>query len=819
MVKQFQSTISLDEGRNALNVLLEGDATKYAKWNEADTRFHFIDKLLTDCLGWPRISITLEHSQDKKFADYVLGEPHSVIWEAKKEGHYFELPANFSGRMLQSIPSIFAVSSEAEKAIRQVHSYCTTRGVEFAVVCNGVQLIAFLAIRIGKPPLEGRALVFQDHKQMKSNFGKMWQNLSPEGIAERRLHRLLTTGSDVSLPQKPSTHLLRFPVMRYQSNAQSTLRSIAELIIEDIPDNEDIEQEFLRQCYCETGALSRDSLMSRRLLMARYAALFPDNEGNPRVEPASSQREPLKITTEIITEAVARRPIVLLGDVGVGKTSFIKQLMLLKASNEFKNSVNIYIDLGSKAALEVDLRGFILKEIERQLQLRYNVDVEDADFVRGVYDLDVKKFRNSIYGKAYKNDSEKYEESVLSMLTNKLADRSNHLKKSIEHISKARRRQVIFILDNSDQRSTEIQQDAFIVSQEFASDWNAMVFISVRPQTFFQSKRSGALSAYPHKVFTIAPPRPELVIEKRLQFALNVVEGKISPDKLKGISLNLVNITFFLRALLYSMGRNDEIRELLANITGGNIRAIVEFVVKFIGSPNVDAEKIIRIQRERGTYLIPIHEFSKAAILGDYSHYNPESSMALNLFDVQYPDEKEHFLALMILGYLDWGESTKDRDGFVSSDNLIEEMQTWGFMPRQIEGKLRRLNNHRLIESTERITFEEDETSGLIGRMPQGFRLTSVGMYHFKRWAGIFAYFDAMVFDTPIFDRLVSDEIVGDIEEFAIKVRLDRAKTFRKYLRKVWNGAQLNPTYFDWNETVERGNIHFERVNRVVSKN
>lgn len=818
MVENLRSTITLDEGRNAFSILVGEREREEIDWNEAETRFHFIDSLLTTCLGWPKSIIAVENYHDGEYADYLLGHPPSVIWEAKREGKYFDLPANMSRRLTQSLSSIMAVSEEAKKAIRQVQNYCATRGVKFAVICNGSQLIAFLAIRIGDAPLDGKALVFRDQNHMMAQFGVLWQNLSQEGIGERRLYRLLTSGSNVSLPPKPSSFLVRFPTVRYQSNTQATLRSIAELIIEDIPEHEDIEENFYRVCYCETGALSRDSLLSKDLLMARYAALFPDDEEHPKMEPVSSRQRPLEITPEIITEAVARRPIILLGDVGVGKTSFIKQLMLLKASEEFSNSLNIYIDLGSKAALETDLKKFVVNEIERQLMLKYNVDTEESNFVRGVYDLEVKKFRKSIRGQAFKNDRDKYEEQVLEMLIRHLDEKPTHLRRSIEHISKARKRQVIIILDNSDQRPSDIQQAAFIVAQEFASDWNAMVFISVRPQTFFQSKRAGALSAYPHRVFTIAPPRPELVIEKRLKFALNVTEGKIEPNKMRGISIDLEGLSLFLKALLVSMEQNPEIRGILANITGGNIRAVIEFVVKFIGSPNVDVEKIIRIMREDGRYLIPIHEFSKAAILGDFSHYNPDSSMAMNLFDLQYPDEREHFLALMILGFLQWSESPKDKDGFTTADDVISEMQGWGFLQRQTEGKLRRLTNRRLIESSERVTFEEDESLDLIGDIPFAFRLTSVGVYHIKNWAGIFAYLDAMVFDTPIFTQDAFEDIRGQLDGFSIGTRLQRTKRFRDYLTGVWNSSNLSPSYFNWSATVARGNDNFNRVEGAVSK-
>ena len=599
MAKKLKSTITLDKGRNGLKVLLKEFQEKNSNWNEAETRFHFIDRLLIECLGWPRSAIELEHHEDGQFSDYLLGSPVKVIWEAKREGTYFELPANIEGKLIQSLSSIMEVSLEAKNAIKQVHDYCAKRGVEFAVICNGIQMIVFLAIRIGYASFKGQALVFQDHKHMNTNFAKMWQNLSPEGVAERRLHRLLTTGTSTSLSPKPSSFLLQYPITRYQSEEQSSLKSLAELIIEDVPEVEDVEAKFFRECYCETGALSRYSLLSKRLLVARYAALFSNEKEQPKVKPVSEQSSPLKITQDIITEAIARRPIVLLGDVGVGKTSFIKQLMLLKASIEFQKSINIYINLGSKAALEKDLKAFIINEINRQLLSKYEVDTSESNFVRGVYNSEVKRFQNSIHGKAYQNDEEKYKEYLLKMLSERLDDKPTHLRRCIEHLAKARRQQVILILDNSDQRPTDTQQTAFIVAQEFASEWNAMVFISVRPQTFFQSKRSGAFSAYSHRVFTIAPPRPELVIEKRLKFALSISEGRVSPEKLQGIIINTKNLSLFIKVLLDSIEENKDIREILANLTGGNIRSVIEFIVKFIGSPNINMKKIIEIKEKR----------------------------------------------------------------------------------------------------------------------------------------------------------------------------------------------------------------------------
>jgi hypothetical protein len=234
-------------------------------------------------------------------------------------------------------------------------------------------------------------------------------------------------------------------------------------------------------------------------------------------------------------------------------------------------------------------------------------------------------------------------------------------------------------------------------------------------------------------------------------------------------------------------------------------------VTHFIGSPNVEAEKIVNFSAQQRPYMIPLHEFSKAAILGDYSHYVPNSSLAMNVFDTQTADRKEHFLCLMIVSYFLAGSTVKDRDGFIHTKKIVEEMQKWGFLPAQTESALRRLTNKRLIETTERITFEEDLV-GLIGEIPEGFRPTSIGAYHVRRWAANFAYLDAMVFDTPIFDQDTQDRFVEKLGSFDIVDRYERALAFRNYLSATWESSGLRPEYFDWNESVREGQEDFTIV-------
>jgi hypothetical protein len=275
---------------------------------------------LIECLGWPKGPdiFEIEVHTDGEYQDYVLGSPELIVWEAKRSGAYFDFPVDALKKIDQSIEGIFAVSKTAEVAMRQVQGYCNSSGIEFAVVCNGHQLIAFAAVRIGQSWLKGRALCIHSLRHLDEEFPIVWQCLSPDGLAAKRLSLLLTAGSTKSIPRKLSSQLREFPSFRYKTDLQTNLRAISELLLEDVVATEALRPQFYRECYCETGALSRDAMVSQQILESRYAALFAAAEGAPGLEPAAKEG----LSNQILTEALAKRPIVLLGDVGVGKTSF-----------------------------------------------------------------------------------------------------------------------------------------------------------------------------------------------------------------------------------------------------------------------------------------------------------------------------------------------------------------------------------------------------------------------------------------------------------------------------------------------------------------
>lgn len=805
--------LTLADGKANLKHLIDS-FSKTSNMNEAQTRFHIIDFLLKKCLGWEN-EIEVEKYEDSSFTDYELGNPRIAILEAKREGRVFEIPAGYKDKRIVDLSSLIEFGDETKSAILQVQQYCSLRGVRVAIISNGNQYITFLASRTdGKSVFESDAVIFHSLEDIYGDFNNVWQLLSLQGVRENNLFRKLNT-IEKGIPKKLSSSLLRYPKSRYSSETQASLRGLSEIFIQDIVESEELEESFIKECYCESGELEQYSLLSKSILQKRYAALFHESEETFNLVPVKGKKES-NLTLNAVASSLSNRPIVLLGDVGVGKTSFLKNLVYDKAYSEFKDSIDVYINLGADGALTENLKSFVIREIENQLYDDHSINLNDFDMMRGIYASEIEKFNKGVKGQWKETNEQRYTEELLNYLDGLSKDTDQHLKKSINYYTKSTRKQFIVVIDNADQRDYDVQQAAFIISHELAKSWSAIVFIALRPNTFYRSLRAGALSAYPHKVFTIQPPRIDKIIQKRLNYALDISEGKIPIETYSKLKSD--NMSLFLKALLDSLSHNKELYEFLANITGGNIRKSIELVAKFIGSPNVDCDKIIRIMNTKGEYRIPLHEFTKSALLGDYSHYHPDHSVAMNVYEVNHPESKEHFIKPLLLAYIDNDGPSRDSNHFYTTDSIFKEMQTYGYSVNQIEYNLRSMTNRKLIETSRRVTFEEDEDGTLFGELPSQFRITSVGAYHLKKWIGSFAYLDGMVFDTPLFNDDLFNSLSIDKESFDIEDRHHRTNKFKEYLITVWNHHNLESNYFDFPSIIANEKGSFDAVERVIKK-
>jgi hypothetical protein len=622
---------------------------------------------------------------------------------------------------------------------------------------------------------------------MVENFFDLWQALSKPGIEEQHLKLRLLGASGSAIPPKLSSAITNYPGTKQRNLFQTDMQVVSDLVLEDVIRQRDMETRFLEECYCQSGALSQYALISKSILQARYSAIQQPGVGSVTLIPAVDKSG---ITPELLADAMSRRPILIVGDVGVGKTTFIRHLMKVDASDLFTDALALYLDLGSRATLTYDLRDLVLSEIENQLFDEYGIDVAERSFIHGVYNRDIERFQKGLYGDLRESDPGLYRQKEIEFLEKKISIREEHLRHCLVHLTRGRKKQVIIVLDNADQRDDLTQQQAFLISQELAEHWPASVFVTLRPETLHRSVKRGALSGYHPKAFTIHPPRVDQVIEKRLVFARRLTSGEIPLSSLPtGTQVRLSNLQYVIEAFLYSLKRNRDLVALIDNLASGNVRLALNLVKGFFGSGHVDTAKIVDIWAEDEEYVIPVHEFLRAIIYGDAEHYDPNGSPIANVFDVGFADSREHFIVPIAIATLASYSGTGASEGFVETSYLYDRLQGLGYTPDQIDSALVRAHRHNLIETSARQMPRPGEI------MPSALRVTSVGLYHVENLVRMFAYVDALTVDTPIFDRNAREN-TRDVR--AIAERLERAEVFRKYLDSQWDERLGSSGAFDW---------------------
>jgi hypothetical protein len=641
---------------------------------------------------------------------------------------------------------------------------------------------------------------------MQSGFPLLWNNLSRDGVEALAIHATLGDTTLATPPAKLSSSIPDYPGYWTRNQIQTELKILGDLVLEDIVHAPELEADFLRQCYSATTSLSEYALISREILEARYTAIA-STETDVQATPAR-RGESLSpdLTSDLAAGSLARRPLILLGDVGVGKSMFIRHFIHIDAKAVLERSIVLSINFGREPALAEDLSAYVMERFITQLR-DYAVDVESDKFVRSVYKAELRSFESSVHGRLKRSNPEEYELREIGFLDRKLSARDTHLEASLRYASRAMKRQVIIFLDNIDQRDADFQELVFLIGQSLAESWPATVFLSLRPDTFYRSRNVGSLTAYQPRVFTIAPPELEQVIAKRLHFCGELVQDpeirrKIMPDVLDDQAATL---GIYLEILARSLRQRAELVEFVENLSGGNVREALGFLNTFVGSGHVNTLKILDIEEKEGKYLIPLHEFVRAVIFGDHEYYDPAASPIANIFEISTDDGREHFLLSLLLTHVERTGEVGRRDGFVAIDEIMLFGQSFGFLPAQIEFALRHALDKRLLQGG---PPRDDEN-------PRRYRITTVGAYTYKKLVRTFGYIDAVVVDTPIVDKAAAETIRHSRE---VEDRLLRAERFVAYLDDQWKALDRDDAPVPWPGISAQLRQDFERVERSAKR-
>jgi hypothetical protein len=343
-----------------------------------------------------------------------------------------------------------------------------------------------------------------------------------------------------------------------------------------------------------------------------------------------------------------------------------------------------------------------------------------------------------------------------------------------------------------DQRGPALQNATFIQAQIAASKWDVYVMLALRPETYVQNKLGGELSGYHPRAFTISPPRFDELIAKRLATAIKMLRGELPLPDLRGTTIQVHGVADYLEVLQYSFEQEPELLAFCEDISGGNMRLALDYIVAFMSCGHVNARKIMDRWREERRYKIPVHEFVRGVMFADREYYSGRTAAVINVFDCRSGDPREAFAVLTVLSMLSVAmheaSPTTTTAGFVAVEELKRKLTMAGFRYEQANWALEdRCLENRLVETNLKSGETEQATH---------VRISPTGCYYFEKLARTFVYVDAVCVDTSICDKSAYEQITEGAP--SIPARLERADAFVSYLDRVFAGHQVLASLLPW---------------------
>lgn len=739
-----------------------------ADMNEDTTRLRIIDRFLFEALDWEHDNVETEsYCRMEGYADYVCSveSTTTLVIEAKRRGTYFLLGDHEYEDRPYSFGFIARESKAASEALQQAIGYAVTLGSRYVAVSNGNQWLFTLAYVEGKSLDERLVYVFESLEAVLNKFRTFCNCFLKNQLAKHEIDFSLLDSRSKPAPPRIALQIPGFPVSADRNMYQNELSYVLNYVW-NIMEHNDGAEDFVRECYVNPDN-HRDAISLARDLLAKRTT-----------EDAIIQGNDIQTTDDVpkaIDQMPSEKPFVILGQIGRGKTSFLKYLRHVAASDLLERFIQIDIDFLDKPSSSKEITEFIYTEIEGQMLSNYDIDINEDRFVRGVLHLDLERLKRTPKGKIFDHSSLEYVRFELDEIEKIQNSRHNYLTKVFQHIKRGRRTSIAIFVDNLDRRELDIQEQAFLKASSMARDWASSVFICLRPETFFKSREAGVLDTIAPTTFTVSHPDLSLVLKRRFAYAKSISDGKKLKSSLEGgydpsIKTKLPSVSLILESCEFAARRRNGIIPLLEALSNGNIRRLLEFARKVLCSGHLDTRKILEIICTEGNYVVPDYEGIKALLYGEYMQYYAVESPFINVFDAMNDNKVEHFAILSILGYLSRVGSTP-LTTYTSMRDVVAYANGIGYSVSDIVSRTEALVEKQLVDVMPNTVSHT--------AVDKKIRITSLGLFHLHNLPSIFQYLDAMTIDTPIMDidvrRLIFDTV-------RIRERLNRTSAFIDYL-------------------------------------
>lgn len=828
-----------EKAAEEMRVFLADDVVSRIKEaNEAKTRLLIVNKVL-EILGWPREDFNPEESTSAGgYTDYLLtieGQPRLIV-EAKRIGLVEPIPQNlqrpeYSNRFLYK-----NCGTEMRLLLQQCRDYCTDRGLPYALATTGEVWVVLIGFKFGVEWGKLKSFVFHSLEDIAQNFHKFYGLLSREAVKNNSLEEEF--GSLVIV--KPRVAIRPHEHVRANTELTSVHhRQVIHAFFDQFMSDITHRSEMLKQCYVSSARLTEYSRELKQLL--DHDVAFEEQE----TVPEEVDKEKLEQEVELQLASSSPKTILLVGNIGAGKSTFIHRFALLEAQD--KQHACVVLDLINEVSRQIEegnqeeqkISTLILEEIEKKFHKK--VDPYDPDTLRGCFEVELGRFKRQ-QPKLYTSRPEEYElreEEYLHQLTE---NSYRHLVGYIRYVRKKGYKPWV-AFDNVDQGSASYQEFAYAFAHKLASDARCVTLITLREDTFLEAQEAGFLNVRSSDiVFKLRPPELGQVISKRRKYVDKLLERNRLPKVFRAYKNLILMLNWHITRLV--LDESDAIRVMIATFSLNNVRFALTILRDYYLSHHSTFHDFYRDYERAEAELNSIgfndeHEhdrFLQALMLDGGWSYREHRSGIFNLFSVDRLEKTSHFLVLRVLAYLSLDKNGTAARNVVKCKKVIKDFVFLGYHRRHINTGLRRLLQFGLVVSPNlRASFTTKDKLDIPDPLPPEAKLllTPKG-YHYLTELVRNQYYQTRVGEDTIWydDELAQlyitclEDSVENQKSFGkddALVATDARDFFMQYLRKSLvqedQVGGIRSTSQEWsrlvNDLVER-NLFGEQITESV---